>query len=166
MKRLLLVLLMLTLVLTGTGCGRHGMAIFAGGLILGSALANASSHHEHERTTVVYVNNGPTYVPAAVPPPPRSSVPENQLPAFDPGAARTALGAVELSKCSDSGAPRSYGHAIVTFNPSGDISKVVIDEPGGMPAAAVKCIGDEIGKTRVAQFRGSMVTMGTTWYVP
>lgn len=169
-SRLALVFLMLTLVLCGTGCGRHGMAIFAGGMILGSALANASSHHEHERTTnvttVVYANSPPTHYPAATPPPERSSVPDNQLPAFDPAAARSKLAAVELSKCSDSGAPRAFGHATVTFNPSGDISKVVIDEPGGMYDAAVKCIGDEIGKVRVAPFRGSLVTMGTTWYVP
>lgn len=147
------------------------MAIFAGGLIVGSALANAaSSHHDHERTTVVYVNNSPGYYPAPGPPPPPSRndrMPvDDPLPTFDPSAARSALTAVELSKCSDSGAPRAYGHAIVTINPSGDISKVVVDEPGGMPAAAVQCIGDEIGKVRVTPFRGSLVTMGTTWYVP
>lgn len=169
MKRLLLVGLMLSLVLCGTGCGKHGMAIFAGGLILGSALANASSHHDHERTTVVYVNNNPTYYPVPHAPPPSPNdrvVVDDPLPTFDPSVARSALTAVELSKCSDSGAPRAYGHAFVTINPSGDISKVVVDEPGGMPAAAVKCIGDEIGKVRVAPFRGSHVTMGTTWYVP
>lgn len=167
MKRLLLVLAMLTLLLGGTGCGRHGMAIFTGGLIVGSALANAAaSHHEHERVTVVYVNGPPTYT---APPPslPSRSVPsDDSLPAFDPVATRTQLSAVELSKCSDSGAPRAYGHAIVTINPSGDISKVVVDEPGGMPESAVKCIGDEIGKVHVPPFRGSLVTMGTTWYVP
>ncbi len=179
MKRLSLLFLMVFLLLGSTGCGRHGLAVL-GGVIVGAAIVDAASshhhyghyeHYEHE-TTYVYVNNGSTaYVnspgAAALPRSTRDDPPDGTgLPAFDPTAARSALAAVELSKCSAVGAPRSYGHAIVTINPSGDISKVVVDEPGGMSAMAVGCIGDEIGKVRVAPFRGSLVNMGTTWYVP
>jgi len=96
--------------------------------------------------------------PAPAPPPPP--------PSFDALRARQELAQVELTKCRESGAPRGYGHAKVTFNPSGDISKVVIDEPAAMAAPASKCIGDAIGKTTIPVFNGSLVTVGTTYFVP
>ena len=93
--------------------------------------------------------------PSALPPPP-----------FDAKAARRALAGVELDACRAAGAPRGYGHAKATIDPSGDISKVIIDEPAGMSVAVVKCIGDAIGRVTVPEFTGSFVTVGTTYFVP
>jgi hypothetical protein len=99
--------------------------------------------------------------PLAPSPPPGISP-----PAFDAKAARSALADVELDACRAAGAPRGYGHAKATINPSGDISKVVVDEPAGMSVGAVKCIGDAIGRVTVPEFSGSFVTVGTTYFVP
>jgi hypothetical protein len=171
MKHLHLFTLPLVLLL-GSGCYvRHTVdpGLFAAGKVVGGAVATEQAENEHERREVareewfegssrpqiVYVTryeNGP---PSVDPTPP-----------FDPARARAVLAQVDLRNCREKGAPQGYGHAKVTMNPSGDISKVVIDEPSRMPAAAVKCIGDELGRATVPVFRGSFVTIGTTWYVP
>jgi hypothetical protein len=161
-----------------TGCyGKAGPDAFVAGAIVGTAILSAASAHaeqERERAwererddapvyTQVYVVHdretvetpAPALVPAAAPPPP-----------FDAKTARNALAGVDLEACRSAGAPRGYGHAKATVNPSGDVSKVVIDEPAGMPVAAVKCIGDAIGRVTVPEFSGSFVTVGTTYFVP
>lgn len=122
----------------------------------------------YERTTIVYVNSAPlgphVYLPASA----RDRTPkDDRLPPLDPHVARAALSAVDLSSCRDAGVPAgAQGHAVVTLNPSGDISKVVVDQPRGLSPDAVECIGHAIGGARIAPFRGSLVTIGTTWYVP
>ena len=62
--------------------------------------------------------------------------------------------------------PRGYGHAKVTFNPDGKASKVVVDTPDGLSSSAVKCVGDRLGAATVPEYRGNLVTVGTTWFVP
>lgn len=84
---------------------------------------------------------------------------------FDATAARTALGMTDVSGCRNLGA-HGYGHAKATFNADGRISKIVIDEPRGLPRSAVKCIGDRLGRATMPEFDGSLITVGTTWYVP
>jgi hypothetical protein len=145
--------------------------LFATGLVVGAAIASDRADQERDARerererdsrpryqSVVYVDRitaPPGAEPAIQPPPP-----------FDATHARNTLGQVDLAKCRGEGATRGYGHAKVTLNPSGDISKVVIDEPTGMPAGAAKCIGDELGRATVPVFSGSLVTVGTTWFVP
>lgn len=121
---------------------------------------------EPRREEVIYVHTGPVATP---PTPPRSRLdrlpPDDDPPPFDAVAARGALARIDVSVCRTAGAPPGYGHAKVSFNPSGEATKVVIDEPNGLPATAVKCIGDRLGAARVPAFRGSYVTVGTTWLV-
>lgn len=121
----------------------------------------------------VYVGNAPAEAapppppPPAPPPSPRDAVPidDGRRP-FDPQAARAALSRIDVSPCADeAGAPRGYGHAKVTFNPDGSVSKVVIDEPKGLSDAAVECIGNRLGTATVPAFEGNLVVMGTSWYV-
>jgi hypothetical protein len=177
MKHLKLAVLLAVAVLFGSGChgGRGlGPAIFAGGMLAGVAISSSGNHYGpsgYQREELS--GAGPIYQtivvmgPQSEPLPSRvTAPPAPRAPAFDPVATRTALARVDLAKCRETGAPRGYGHAKVTLNPSGDISKVVIDEPIGMSAAAAKCIGDEIGRTTVPVFDGSFVTVGTTWFVP
>jgi hypothetical protein len=160
-----------------TGCYGKGSAdgaLFATAIVAGAIGAAASEHAEYERALErererdaepiyqrVYIVN---QAPAALPAPPPPVVPPP--PPFDAKSARSALAQVDLARCRQAGAPRGYGHAKATINPSGDISKVIIDEPTGMSADAAKCIGDAIGRATVAEFSGSLVTVGTTWFGP
>lgn len=161
------------LVVLGSGCyGRDaGPALFATGVVAGAVIA--TQHAEianQERTAVaqeewfegdsrpqiVYVTR---YEKSGEPEPPPP-------PPFNATHARAVLSTVDLSNCREKGASSGYGHAKVTINPSGDISKVIIDEPAAMAPTAAKCIGHELGKASVPVFTGSLVTVGTTWYVP
>ena len=90
---------------------------------------------------------------------------DDELRSFDPHAARSALNAVDVTSCRLEGAPRGFGHAKAVINPDGRISKVVVEEPAGMSAEAAKCIGDRIGTATVPPFKGSLVTVGTTYHV-
>jgi|GEM_PF-6519482 len=173
MKRSAVLVVASVLALSSVGCFGRGNAgaVFATGLVVGSVIAHAASHHPEpvrsQQVTYVYVNAPPATYGPPLPASPRDRVPEDDdLPAFDAKAARGALGDVDLDACRAAGAPRGYGHALVTFNPSGDISKVVVDDPSGLPVSAVRCIGDELGKTRIKEYKGSAVTVGTTWFVP
>jgi hypothetical protein len=85
---------------------------------------------------------------------------------FSAQAARMALGHVDLSSCRAAGAPTGRGHAEVTFNPDGRASKVVVDTPRALPEPALKCIGERLGAVTVAEYDGSVVTVGTAWSVP
>jgi hypothetical protein len=147
-----------------------------GGLILGAAITSAIDAHaerereeawqrEHDvppRVYVIYDHGGPP--PRAAVPPPLPEPPP--VIAFDATATRDALARVDLSECRAAGAPRGYGHAKATVNPSGDVSKVVVEEPSGMPPAAVQCIGAALGRVTVPEFTGSYVVVGTTFFVP
>jgi len=88
-----------------------------------------------------------------------------ELASFDPHAARRALDAIDVSPCKAAGARSGFGHAKVTMNPDGTASKVVVDEPTGMTPEAAKCVGDRLGTATVGPFRGSMVTVGTSFLV-
>ena len=173
----LLVGSLLALSLIGCGYGRSGNVNSPGaagfalgvGMLAGAAIA-ASHERPREEPVVIYNTyyvNGPMPTTPPVQPFPKDRIPEGeQLPAFDPNAARSALNGIDVSSCRASGAPRGYGHAKVVWNPDGTISKVVVDEPSGLSAEAAKCVGDRLGTATVPAFRGSLVTVGTTWYVP
>lgn len=150
--------------------GGDGAAL-AIGLIAGAAIVAASTeHHHHRREEPIYVQqvvyvNGPA--PAPLPASPRDRVASEAPPVgFDAKAARAALSSVDLTECRAAGAPRGYGHAKVTFNPDGRASKVVVDTPSGLSEPAVKCVGDRLGTVTVPEYEGSLVTVGSTWFVP
>jgi hypothetical protein len=143
-------------------------ALFAG-IVVGAAVAElAQPEPERVQEPVVYPATIYVYGAPAAPLPrsTRDTAPEvDALPAFDPQVARTALNDVDVAPCRLSGAPLGYGHAKVILNPDGRISMVTIDEPASMPADAIKCVGDRLGAASVPPFRGSLVTMGTTFNV-
>ena len=157
-----------------TGCyGRASHGGYFATAILATAIIDAATHVEQERDVPPepepeeaplypgkYVVNPQVAFEAPPPPAPPAA------PTFDARAARNALADVDLASCRAAGAPRGYGHAKATVNPSGDISKVVIEEPAGMTPAATRCIGDAIGRVTVPGFSGSFVTVGTTFFVP
>ena len=178
MKHLRFALLPLAALLTSGCVGRNGSshhALFATAVVASAIVISQNTEHHGRYGRYERPDDrdyGPSY--PAYPrtlradghpaPPPEPTAPP--APAFDASGARNALAGVDLTRCRAEGAPRGYGHAKVTMNPSGDISKVVIDEPMGMPAGAAKCIGAELGRATVPVFSGSYVTIGTTWFVP
>lgn len=90
----------------------------------------------------------------------------DHLPSFDPHTARSALSRIDVSDCvATNGASRRYGHARVTMNPDGRVSKIVIDEPARLSPEEVKCVGDRLGAATVPAFKGSLVTIATTFYL-
>jgi hypothetical protein len=122
-------------------------------------------------TQTVIVNAGPAGPATIVQPLPPQPSPRDRaqisekLPPFDAASARAALASVDVSTCRQAGAPQGYGHARVTFNPDGAISKVIVDEPAGLTPQALQCIGDRLGSVRAQPFEGSLVTVGTVWHV-
>jgi hypothetical protein len=164
--------LVATVALATTGCcdlHAHGFSMMTTGTRTGFALA-ALQEDEYRRAQRPYESAYYNPPGPAGPPLPASTrdrlPPSDAAPAFDAARARAALIEVDLADCRAAGAPSGYGHAKVTFNPWGEASKVVLDEPPGLSAAAVSCIGDRLGAATVAPFRGSYVTVGTTYFVP
>jgi hypothetical protein len=126
-----------------------------------------SRDDEQERNANVYLYTPPHERSPAPPPSSRDRVrSDDDLPVFDPTAARAAFDRVSLRQCRDLGMPRGYGHAKVLLSPDGRITKVIVDEPSGLDARAAHCVGERLGTVSVAPFRGSVVTMGVVWFVP
>jgi hypothetical protein len=78
---------------------------------------------------------------------------------FDKRAARDALTRVDVSKC---GATED-GHAKVTFESDGTVSKVDVDWPSDLSPATRECVRAEMTKARVFAFDGQPITLGTSW---
>ncbi|MBX3187610.1 MAG: hypothetical protein KF819_11370 [Labilithrix sp.] len=170
-------LILLLLALFAAGCGRYYDIGYAESPRNGSfAFLDVGSRFRPAGIVVtgdapppspVYVSNV-YYVNGAspAPVPPRSprdvARARTELPSFDAAAARARLGAADLSACG--GSSRGWGHAKITFNPDGAISKVVIDEPKGLSDETVSCIGRELGRVTVPPFSGSYITMGTSFH--
>jgi hypothetical protein len=154
-------------ILTGCAPGYHQAHMstggaFAVGALAGALVVAAADHPEPPRETIVYYEpQQPVYVtpldPTPTPPPH-----VDDLPPFNPVAARIELeNAADFDGC---GAPAAtYGHAKVNFEPDGAISKVTVDEPANLPRPVAQCIGDRLGRAHVASFRGGTVSMGTSF---
>lgn len=157
--------------LSGCTHHRHGAdpIVFVSGAVVGAAIASADvsdahrGHRDRDVPTIVYVSVPPA--PPREPPRDRVRTPQAPTAAFDGVAARAAFAQVDLSHCKSAGAPSAHGHAKVSFNPSGEASKVVVDEPADLAPAAAKCIGDALGAVTVPPFAGSYITVGTSYYV-
>lgn len=185
-RSLLLASSLLAVALT-TGCGVHGHArhshhahvhthgsgeavALGVGLLAGAAIVAAASDPPPPPSPVVIretvVVTAPPPPPGPPPPPsPRDRSP-SELPQFDPVAARVALNAVDAAPCRAAGLPSGRGHAFVTFDPDGSISKVVVDAPSGLSPEAVECVGRALGAARVKPFRGGHVSVGAVWTLP
>ncbi|HVH42143.1 MAG TPA: hypothetical protein VM925_07355 [Labilithrix sp.] len=167
--------LVATLGVGATGCGHYGhhhhggdgMELLAAGLVVGAAVGALATKPSPPEPEYVYVSNPYAVNVAPLPRSPRDDVRRSDdLPSFDPQAARAAFNTIDVAECRSAGAPSGYGHARVTINPDGRVSKVVVDEPAGLSAEAVRCIGDRLGTATVAPFKGSLVTMGTSFHLP
>lgn len=132
------------------------------GLIAGVAIASLA--HEPEPPpppTAVYVYSSPPPVIVAAPAHRVDPAPAD-LPPLDPTATRNAFADVDFAGCN---APKIYGHAKITLNPDGRVSRVVVEDPADLDPGVAQCIGQRIGKVSVPPFRGGMVVLGTTFRV-
>lgn len=145
--------------------GGSGAGLLVAGVIAGVAVASLAAEAERPPpSTAVYVYSAPPSVviatPApAAPPPPRA----DDLPPLDPTATRAAFESVDLSACH---APTVYGHAKISLNPDGHISRVVVEDPPDLDPQVAQCIGREIGSVTTPKFRGGMVMLGITFRTP
>ena len=133
-------------------------------VLLASTAGCRHPHYSH----VVYLKPAPTAVvvepnhdPDVVVEP--APAPEPAL--FDRGAAATALANVDLEACKNEGAPRSTVHATLTYLPTGNISKVTIDRPAGLPVTALSCIGRQLGAAKVPAFDGPSVLVSRSFTI-
>lgn len=154
MRRLASLACFVLLAVTATGCGHRRTVVFASGVFVGTTVA---SHHDHE---IIVYEPAPVLISRRY-----ERVPPPNEPAFDYAAARSALAAANLGACRAAGTPRGYGHASVTFSPSGNVIRIVVDAPGGLSPDAVACIGRELGTATVPPFAGRDVTVGTGWVI-
>lgn len=146
----------------------HGHVSTSGAIAVGliAGVAIASMAREAERPpppTAVYVYSSPPPVIVAAPAPAAPAPPRaDDLPPLDPSATRAAFADVDLSGCN---APRVYGHAKISLNPDGRVSRVVVEDPSDLDPRVAQCIGKKIGQVTVPPFRGGMVVLGTTFRV-
>jgi hypothetical protein len=170
-KRWAWVLPLLLLLLQTTSCTRGGAALGAG-VLAGWAIANAAQHHEPEvvyvdRVVVVHAPPPASRVeppPPILPPPPPPAPPSRP---FDATQAKISLEQTDVAACRSQGVPRGYVHARVGFANTGEVTRVVIDAPAGLPAEAVTCIGDRISTAAAPPFDGGTAPLiGVSWFVP
>jgi hypothetical protein len=144
--------------------GSDGVAAVVGTILLIDAIAHlASDPPPPPPPTAVYVYSAPPPVIVAAPPPtaPKPAA-ADELPPLDPTATRAAFAEADLSGCH---APPVYGHAKITLNPDGHVSRVVVEDPSDLDPSVAQCIGKHIGAVSVPPFRGGLVILGTTFKV-
>ena len=146
------------------GHGGGGANAVATGVVVGAAIGAMAMAASNPPPPEPRYYGSTVYVQQAPPPlnyPPVTPAPQDDpLPAFDPAATRAALGAVDVTAC---GGPPGYGHARVTMNPDGVISRVVVEDPAQLSPQVADCVGRLLGRVTVEPFRGSMVVVGTSF---
>ena len=101
-----------------------------------------------------------------VAPPPTAPTVDPVHRAFDAPAARESVEAIDFSPCTARGAKAGYGHAHLTFHPSGAPAHIVIDAPERLEPQAVACIGERLGAITVPRFDGGDMTIGAGYRIP
>ncbi len=87
-------------------------------------------------------------------------------PPFDRStAARLLSGAASSARsCVDENGPTGSGRALVTFSPTGSVTRVSIDAPfAGTPVG--NCVSNRFRSIRMAPFSGGEVTVGKTFVI-
>ena len=86
----------------------------------------------------------------------------NQGAPFDRGGAAAALAAVSIGHCAASGQVGS-GHVTVTFNTTGRVSGVVVDDATFSGTPAGRCVAAAFLRPAVAPFAGAPVRVGKSF---
>ena len=88
----------------------------------------------------------------------------NQGAPFDRGAAAAALAGISVSPCAASGQVGT-GHVTVTFNASGRVSGVVVDDPSFSGTPAGRCVSASFFRAVVPPFEGAPVRVGKSFSI-
>ena len=89
----------------------------------------------------------------------------NGVGPFDRVAAAGALARVSVAHCAVGGVTGS-GHVVVTFNPTGRIGEVVVDDANFAGTPAARCIQTAFFSVTVPPFSGAPVRVGKSFVVP
>jgi predicted Zn finger-like uncharacterized protein len=84
---------------------------------------------------------------------------------FDRGAAAAALGAVNVSSCKRPDGPTGSGHVTVTFEPSGQVSTAVVDQPPFQGTPVGGCVAGKFRGAHVPPFGGAPVRVGKSFTI-
>ncbi|HWL86337.1 MAG TPA: hypothetical protein VNO21_11075, partial [Polyangiaceae bacterium] len=146
------------------GGGSKGASATAGG---GSTGATAGGTDDTSGGAAAAQSKGPKDLQAemrnAVGTPKDDSKPAAAAAAtapFDRGAAQAALGNIDVTSCKKSDGPAGSGHLKVTFQPSGTVSAVDVDQPPFSGTAVGGCIAAKFRSAHVPAFSGGPVTVG------
>ncbi len=86
---------------------------------------------------------------------------------FNPANAAAALGKVDVKACGSAGDFHGAGHVKVTFEPTGNVSKVELDAPASAAKTqAGACVVKAFMAARIGVYEGSAVTVGKSFNVP
>lgn len=132
--------------------------------LLGLVSVTGCRHHYHyEPQGYVYLQTqkAPATEPASEPIVVEAA-PVEKIP-FDRDAAAKALAAVDLDDCRRDDEGRTTVHATLTYEPTGNVSRVTIDRPAGLPVKTVACIGQKLGGARVPSFDGNAVLVSRSF---
>jgi hypothetical protein len=95
----------------------------------------------------------------------RASAGNNVRSAFNTGAAAAVIATVNVSSCAQTGF-HGTGHVKITFDPSGVVTKAVVDNPPNINPAQSACISKAYGAAHITPFGGTPVTIGKSFNVP
>jgi hypothetical protein len=143
--------------------GGGGGASFPTGAVVAAALAAT------EIAAAVTSSSSPDstrdpdpYIPAQPPPP----VFPSPHPSFEPAAALAAIDGADYASCRAAHTLGGWYHARVTFEPTGSVSRVLIDWTPALVPSAVACLQAQVGTATVPRFEGPAVTVGAAVFVP
>jgi len=162
-------------VLTGTGCTRHGvMALNAAVDVanLATDIAATSSNPQTEWTTADDTpsdDEGDT-IPVVRPVPPHvpASAADTRIDRSQPfnlAAAYGALAHVDLGVCKDHGLSPGYGRVVLGFANDGSPVGVGVDLPAGSRPEARACVEHVFQMVRVAPFDGAPANVRRAFFV-
>jgi ferric-dicitrate binding protein FerR (iron transport regulator) len=88
----------------------------------------------------------------------------NSPPPFDRGAAAGALARISVAHCAASGQVGT-GHVVVTFNSSGRVSEVIVDDPTFAGTPAGRCVTAAFFRASVPPFDATSARVGKTFTI-
>lgn len=112
---------------------------------------------------LAFTGHGPAHSKTKPRIPPSEERPAS--PAFDRGAAASALGAVNVRACESEQGSDGSGHVTVVFANDGAVSVVEVDQGANMTTPRGACIARAFKTARVPPFAGAPVRVGKTFTV-
>ena len=75
---------------------------------------------------------------------------------------------MDLGSCRAQGVPANARvHAVVTFAPSGDVKRALIDQPSGLSREAVQCLAEAVTTAHVPAWdEGGAKSVEESWILP